>query len=218
MSANSSLSWIHAGRWLTVLLLLAAYPLSSVMPATWGWENGPVENLQLLVLLGGLLTAWAFSMKVRHRDSRRAAAGAVLLWAIAAARELSWGAVFLSPILVKDTGPTFSARLLPYHAVVDPMVVMLVIASVLLFALGRLPRMIQRQIQDGLFPWLELGIVIMAALVATYAEGHLHLAGQPNLPEVQCQLIEELCELVSYMALYLAQARFFLTQRGRAGL
>lgn len=216
MSSNPALAWLHAGRWLTVLLLLAVYPLSSVMPATWGWENGLLENLQVLLLLGGLLTAWAFSLKVRHRDSRRVAIGAVLLWGIAAARELSWGAVFLSPILVKDTGPTFSARLLPYHAIVDPVVVMLVIASVLLFALGRLLRMIQRQIKDGLFPWLELGIVVTAALVATYAEGHLHMAGQPNLPEVQCQLIEEFCELVSYMALYLAQARFFLTQRGRA--
>ena len=218
MSANSSLFWLQAGRWLTVLLLLAVYPLSSVAPATWGWENGPVENLQVLVLLGGLLTAWAFSLKVRHRDSRRVAAGAVLLWTIAAARELSWAAVFLSPTLVKDTGPTFSARLLPYHAIVDPVVVMLVIASMLLFALGRLRPMIQRQIQAGLFPWLEVGIGIMAALAATYAEGHLHVAGQPNLPDVQCQLIEELCELVSYMALYLAHARFFITQQGRAGL
>ncbi len=218
LSGHPDLSWLNAGRYLAVLLLLSSYPLSFVIPATWGWENGVLENLQVVVLLGGLLTSIVFSQKGRHRDSQRVALGAMLIWTVAAARELSWGAVFLTPTAMTETGPAFSARLLPYHGLVDTLVVLAVLASVLLFVLGRLFGLLIQQVRQGSFPCVEAGLMILAALGSTYAEGHLHVAGHLNLPEVQCQVIEEFCELVAYVALYLAQARFFMMQRARAGL
>lgn len=218
LSEHPKLSWLNAGRNLTALLLLSAYPLSFVIPGTWGWENGMLENLQVLVLLAGLWTSIVFSQKGRHRDSQRVALGAMLMWTVFAARELSWGAVFLTPTAMTETGPTFSARLLPYHGMVDVLVVLAVLVSAVLFVLGRLFGVLMQQLRDGRFPWIETGTMVLAALGSTYAEGHLHIAGHLNLPELQCQVIEEFCELVAYVALYLAQARFFTMQRVRSGL
>ena len=218
LSEAPNLSWLNAGRYLAVLLLLSAYPLSFVLPGPWGWENGVLENLQVLVLLAGLWVSIVFSQKGRRRDSQRVALGAMLMWTVAAARELSWGAVFLTPTAMTDNGPAFSARLLPYHGMVDVLVVLAVLVSLLLFVLGRLFGVLLQQVRDGGFPWVETATMVLAALGSTYAEGHLHILGHLHLPETQCQVIEEFCELVAYVALYLAQARFFMMQRVRSGL
>lgn len=207
--------WLSAGSWLLVALLLASYPLATVLPGTWGWENGVLEDAQVLVLFGGLVAALQFCRAANGPLMRRAALGAALLWLIAAARELSWGAVLLEPLLLKPSGPVFSSSQLSYHALIHPLLGLAVAISVLLLALGRVDAAVAQQWRDRRLPRFELALMVAGMLLSTLAEGHFHLSGGLLLPEQQAQVWEELSELIAYAALFLAQQRFFGTLRGR---
>ena len=85
-----------------VLWALLGYPMAPWLPVTMGWENGVLENLQLVQLLAGAGLAWWFA-RTGH-----AALGytAVMVWLVLAARELSWGAtLWAAPLGMGWSGP-----------------------------------------------------------------------------------------------------------------
>jgi hypothetical protein len=192
---------------LLLLLLLACKPLADRLPMRWGWENGVLENLQVLILLAGL----AFALAVCKRDwkSPRALLALVVLpiWAVLAARELSWGAVFLAPLDMTAAGPQFSSRVLWYKPAIYPLVGVLLAAAAGVAARYRLDRAVRSVVANRNFPWLELALIVGAAFVSGCAEGHLRCRFD-TMPSHQ-EVLEELVEVVAYAALSLAQYRFF---------
>lgn len=127
------------------------------------------------------------------------------VWAILAARELSWGAVFLSPIEINAEGPMFSSRVLAYKPLVYPAVAFLLVCSAYVAVRFRVDRVLMRAIKQRSFPWFELLVLIVAMLGSSCAEGHMRCA--VNLLSTREEIFEELVELVAYAALWLAQAR-----------
>ncbi|QEI07500.1 hypothetical protein FXN63_17890 [Pigmentiphaga aceris] len=199
---------LHPVRLLTgfVLLgLLSCYPLSFVMPARMGWENGAVENIQVVVLLIGLMLAIAYAARTVDRVEHRFWLMVAPFWLIFIGRELSWGAVFLKPIHINEEGPGFSSSLLWYKPAVYPFLGLLLAVSAYLILRHRLWRVIWKLIRNGQFPLLQLGLSVIAILVSTNTEGHgWH---DFNLPKPQLQVMEELVEVAAYVSLLAAQLR-----------
>ena len=78
---------------LLFLYLLLIFPVSALLPYCSAFENGPIENTQAAILLGGaLLCVWFSCISLPNvRKMWLAVSGLFLLLSL---RELSWGRVF----------------------------------------------------------------------------------------------------------------------------
>ena len=191
-------------EWLLVLFCIASYPVSLHLPARWGWEDGPIENTQVAVLLAGC--AWAALMALRSRRAPLAMLARCLapLWLVLTARELSWGAVFMEPLGYGDEGPIFSSALLWYKPWVKPVVALVLAWMAYAAWRHRLDRLLARIVVSGRFPWFAALITLACMLGSGCAEGHLECGIAFHHP--QAEVFEELAELVAYLALLVAQA------------
>ena len=187
-----------------LLVLIVSYPLSLVLPSWTSWENGPVENLQVVVLFLGMIQA-LFFQKTGTPDWKWLWRGAALIWFICAVRELSWGAVFLEPLSMSDSGPFFSSRQLWYKPAVMPAL----IASTLLFAMLMLRngshKLLNPLQRSGGLPWTEFLLATLCMMISTAAEEHLGLT--TGLTGAAAQNLEELSELAAYIFLLTGQFR-----------
>lgn len=195
--------WLLTG--LALLGLLSCYPLSFVLPPRYGWENGWVEWAQVLVLLVGLGSALRYAARALDAVGQRFWLMIAPFWLIFAGREISWGAVFLTPIHIDEEGPGFSSSLLWYKPAVYPFLGLLLATSVYLILRHRLWRMLGQLLRHRHFPFLQLALSVIAILVSTNAEGHGWYAF--DLPRTQMQVMEEIVELAAYVFLLAAQVR-----------
>jgi hypothetical protein len=138
----SSRRWRHLAAVLifaSSTLLMGGLPLALLLPANWGYENGPLENAQVAIVALGFAASIFFLRK--ERDPIRwfgLAAAPVLLVLIG--RELSWGAVFLEPEFTRSGAPVFTSRHLWYKPVVAPTVAALILVSATAIILKRLDK------------------------------------------------------------------------------
>lgn len=93
-------------QWYTIvaiLLLLIWLPMGLVMPNHWGWENGVLETLQMLFILGGAYASLlaAVSFPVGHR-MRKFWYCTIIVWGLVFARELSFGRSFYPYLEMAD--------------------------------------------------------------------------------------------------------------------
>jgi len=190
-------------QWCVLLCLLLCYPLSRVIPLEWSWENGIIENAQVVVLLGGLLLAGLAWRRGAQDEGAMLAVCAMPVWFLLASRELSWGAVFLPPLGFGPEGPVFSSRVLPYRPLVPAVAGLLVLAAFVHGWRCGVHRYLKRVVAGGGFPWLCVVVVLGAAIGSTAGEGHVPAFARDWV--AHSQVLEELCELVGYMALVLAQ-------------
>lgn len=199
-----------------VLLLAgaASIPVGLLLPAHWGWENSWIENLQVLILLLGFSCAAMFLRRSPGRRDRLLWLGIAPVWLLVAARELSWGAVFAEPLAFTAEGPQFSSNTLWFKPYVYGLAGAALGTCAGLLAAARLDRVIGQMLRHGAFPWAEALVVLLAAMGSSLAEGHL--GWDASALGDQAQVLEELLELVGYMALVLAQARVAWSLRSTA--
>ncbi|RCW76644.1 hypothetical protein DES41_1011253 [Pseudorhodoferax soli] len=190
-------------RMALLVALVASLPVAFAMPARWGWENSWIENAQVFVLVGGFAACVASMRRASGRSDRALWLGIAPIWLLIAARELSWGAVFADPIAFTADGPQFSSNTLWFKHYVYGIAGVVLAACALLLAVARLDRVIGRMLRAGTFPWAETLVVLLVALASSLAEGHLGL--DADFLGAQAQVMEELVELVGYLALVLAQ-------------
>lgn len=190
-----------------IIGLLSSYPLALYLPVWFSWENGPIENTQAGILLAGLVLALCFAVRAKDKTQRWFWIMVMPFWLIMFARELGWGAVFLPPLYVDPvSGPIYSSSLqLGYKPVVYPVAGALLLASAAVFLLTRQYQSLVKIWRCGVFPWLELLLVVVGAVLSTIAEGHGGVT--LDLGDGILQLLEELSELWAYAALFAAQLR-----------
>ncbi len=185
-------------------ILCISYPLALVLPSWVSWENGPVENLQALILFFGMVQALVYQ-KSGTTEWKWLWRGAALIWFICAMRELSWGAVFLEPIGMSDEGPFFSSRQLWYKPAIMPAL----IGSILIFAALMLKNgshtLLSPLQRSGGLPWTEFLLATLCMMISTAAEEHLGLT--TGLTGAAAQNLEELSELAAYIFLLTSQLR-----------
>lgn len=177
-------------------LVILSYYIGAYLPITWGWENGPLEWSQVVILaVGALLTAcwWQEAKSVRRFHHARFFAWAMPLWLLMIGRELSWGRVFYQAGLDPIEGPYFiSVAQLPYGKFVYPILAIIIflwLFAVVKYKLYAIPYELFRQER---FPTGDFILVVFSFIVAYLAEKHLHNG-----------IMEELVECVAYLALVL---------------
>lgn len=111
MKSKIGLVWtVFPTTWASLLLTLLLFPAGYFLPDWCSWENQPLENIQAVMLLVGAFLAF----KVAQHNTNDKKLHALWLWTIPLwlfllGRELSWGRVFLTPVMVNSHGPVFPA-------------------------------------------------------------------------------------------------------------
>lgn len=205
--------------WLVGLLvaLACSYPATALLPLSVAWENGWLENLQVAVLLGGAAMALTFArtdgaLEPGARKVTPLAWALLPVWCLLAARELSWGAVFLPPVEITQEGPVFSSSQLWYKPAVYPAAAAVLAWSGWRLLRCRADRFVSTLWRSGGFIWPELMVFILAGMLSTYAEEHLGIAIAAPL-HGRTLIMEEWAEVVAYGALVLGQWQVLRTLR-----
>jgi hypothetical protein len=187
-----------------ILVLLVAYPLSPYLPSWVSWENGPVENAQVVILVFGMIQALRYQ-RTTAQDWKWLWRGAALIWFICAVRELSWGAVFLDPIGMSEEGPFFSSRQLWYKPAIMPALIISILFFAFMMIKNRSQQLLAPLQRSGGLPWIEFILATFCMMVSTAAEEHLGLT--TGLTGAAAQNLEELAEFSAYLFLLAGQAR-----------
>lgn len=202
MQRTTTMNPSRTGEWLLFAALVACYPLSAMLPAGWAREGGILESAQVLVLLAGAVVGFAAFLRLRPDRLGLLALWAAPVWLLLAGRELSWGRV----LLPADEGhlPNGVAMngVLWLQAGVKPGAVVLALG--LLYGAWRYRiHTIVRAAFARRMPWLCLAIGLAAAIGSTCAEDHMSCSF--GFATARSNLIEELVELVAYIALFMIQ-------------
>ncbi|WP_312949039.1 hypothetical protein [Agrobacterium sp.] len=190
-------------RWVGVALLALGFPAAGILPAWAGFENGPLEVGQVVILLGGAAIALWFAID-NHTKLRWFWLAVAIVWAILAFRELSWGGVFMPPLSKGDEGPFFSSSQLWYKPYITPALIVVGLICAAFSIEGKGIYVLRFLIVTWRFPFVDILLFIVAMIVSAGAEGHMGL----NLRDWgHMQILEEMSETAAYVFLLSAQTR-----------
>jgi hypothetical protein len=186
--------------------MLLAYPLTQLLPRSCGWEDGPLEWTQALILLIGFLIAFRYSHKETCRRLAQFWYAQLPIWPILFGRETSWGAAFLPfKSFEIHNGPALvSRRELWYGPLVYPALGVLFLLTVYLIIKYRLYRLPLQLCRERRFPGLPFLLAISAIIIASCAEKHLL-----HIPNSRGQLMEEYLETVFYLGLIVTDLEIY---------
>ena len=207
---------VRASSWVLLLGLLASFVAAAGLPAFWGWENGPLESFQSLILLLGMSTAWWAAYRQRDASTSKIWLVASLFWLGMLGRELAWGAVFLPPVgMHAESGPTYTSSILWWKPAVVWVCSAMLLACVYWVLRYRLiSRVVVRWWREGQMPWGCLAVFVLSMLLGAVAEGHGAGEWLQSLGEGTRMAMEEMCECWAYMALWWAQWRLVQVAHG----
>lgn len=176
---------------LLFLYLLLIYPLSGMLPDWASFENGPLENAQVIVLLGGALLCIHFAHYSQGSPTHGMWLPSAGIFLILAFRELSWGRVFMVKGYSAIGEPIIpGSSEMPFHTAIH---VGVGIAAVLClyFLIRYAPwKRIFREIR---LPWAQLALIVICIALNTLGDHHA------MFHTMRDQLIEELAELLMYL-------------------
>ena len=196
---------VRVGNTILAALLVLSFPLATVLPPFWGWENGPLEFAQAASLLAGLLTAAVAAYQQRGTTAAPLWWVAIPVWLLMLGRELAWGAAFLPAIGHNEWGPTVSSRVLWFRPAVPWVGVGLLLLCIYWTLRHRLwSRVLARLQRERAWPVVSLALFVVAMVIAALAES----SSLPQLRDglgTRVLVLEELAETWAYAALWLAQ-------------
>ena len=189
------------------VLQAGAFIVSPLLPVEAGWENGPIEIVQtILLFLGALGALWCWHSCNGTRFKALWLTFA-LVWLVLLVKELGWGVVFMDPLAhSNETGPGFSSSVqLWYKPAVVIVLGVLALVWVAVFFVTRQSRTVIELYERKALPVTEIIIVSVLMILSSAAEGNL--GWSTGLTPGSAQIYEELVELLAYVALLLAQYR-----------
>lgn len=173
------------------LFIVAIYPLSIVLPQYLSWENGFLENSQVVILLLAMLLNLYF---YNQQKAKLHLTFSVFFFTIAC-RELNWGRC-LFPINASDSaskGPIFiPMSQFPHHTAIGIGIAVLTLC--ILFGAIFTPPW-KRIIRQRLFP-IKLIFYCAICTVLSFLGDSSHV-----FADSQSDLIEELSECLLYLLL-----------------
>jgi hypothetical protein len=170
------------------ILALSSYYLAKHLSPVVGWENGFLENTQVVVLFMGMLLCLSASPSPIRKQARVIAA----LFLLMIGRELSWGRVFFPTGVIDEMGPNFVPMSeIPLHQLIHAGIFVYVVILIYLFV--------------HIFNWyyfLKIPIPVpplIFMLVCTIFQRLAEHLLIPGLMPPQMQTMEEFLELCIYM-------------------
>lgn len=199
---------VRASSWLLLTGLCSSYVLALGLPVSWGWENGPLESIQAVILLAGAFLAGIAGYQQRDMAAGKVWCVAALLWLGMLGRELSWGAALSAPSGMDALiGPFYSSSLLWWKpAVVWVCSAMALLAIYWVVRYRLIARVAVRWWHEAAMPWGCLIAFAIAMALSAVTEGHgstlmAHIAPSARM------VMEEMAETWAYVALWWAQWR-----------
>lgn len=178
---------------LMVLYAILIYPVSGLLPDWVSFENGPIENAQVALLLLCSGVCISFARRPESAPFQRIWPPCAGIFLILAARELSWGRVFFvreysttgEPILIASSE-------MPFHTAIHA-----VVGFLSVFCLYCLIRFVpwKRIFHEIPFPWFHFLGIILCIIFVTLGDHH------SLFHTLRDQQIEELSELLMYALL-----------------
>lgn len=110
---------------------LVAFPAAFLFPPWVGWENGPLEMVQNIVLAAGAACCSVLFCKARGPYRHGLWLAASVYFLILLGRELSWGRVFMLKTMT-DHGPVFvSMHSLPHYILIHGIIAVIILMTLL---------------------------------------------------------------------------------------
>lgn len=176
---------------ISLLMVPAAIALWLWAPSWWGMENGSLENLQVAVLLWGAFLSWEISRKKETVQGKHIWQCGIVIFLIAAAREVSWGRCFY------PTGPEqfISLDQLWYGPIVYPL-----LAVLLLWVLWNLVYYrFDRYMETRRWPMWDIAVFLLCLFLSNTAEHPHYLLSGYIIPNEE--VFEEAFELIAYWSM-----------------
>ncbi|HIU63736.1 MAG TPA: hypothetical protein IAB06_01670 [Candidatus Avacidaminococcus intestinavium] len=170
------------------LLTIVICGLSFLFAPSIAYENGPIENLQAIILAIGMLVTLALAKKSKNRAEQKLWLAGAILFFIAFWRELSWGRVFYPIKILNSFAPL---EQLWYGKFVYPLLAFLIIYVLYLFYRYSLSGFLAKY---KLPLWHFLSIVLLMILAQIAESGSFTISSSHYSGEI----LEELLELAAY--------------------
>ena len=180
--------------WVILILTVVWLPIGFFLHESWGWENGFIENLQLVLLFLGGVATWRVSRQYPPGSKiRRLWIWTLPFWGLLFFRELSWGRCFyrISP---DGTSPVFlPGDELWFNPIVDPLICLTLIITIIELIRHFDFQEIKKQIRFNVF---YVAVFVVTAMgVVVIESGELSVFAQ------QGKLLEEFGETIAYLCL-----------------
>lgn len=178
-------------NYFSIILLLLVFPLAQVLPPQAGWENGVIENAQV-VLLG---LSFLSSIELGYYYFGSKAYVFAFLFLLMMARELSWGRVFFPTGKVTEMGPEFiSMSSIPGHNFIN----FLIGAAILAIAVFLYKTVDWQRFFKIPVPLAPVIIAVISLIGQVLSEKCFFTF----LTHPRCQIAEELFEAIIYFEFF----------------
>ena len=167
----------------SVLTVILSIPCIKYMPLQFGWENGPLENLQMLVLFAGMIIAF------RAKENKKFFNFAALVLIILALREVNCGRTIFFPI-PGEINEYYTWKQLKYGWLAHPLYGLYMTYVGLYFIIKKAYLELYTLIKNVKFPVWDILFMFLGIGCGMYAEKALN----------NC-VVEECAELLFYVAL-----------------
>lgn len=197
MVNNRYWRWITPYTKISLIIMLFAFILSIFSPPAWAVENGPVEWLQVVVLLATcILVVFVYYFGVGTLANRRLLLWTIPLWLLVIGRELGWGREVVRALEVTQKLPDIWYKWFVYPAIVA-------VSAVTLGGLLRngLLAEVRRWHRFGRVPVVDIIIIVGVSVMVELVEHHSRgFFGDRE------QVYEEFAELAVFIAVFILVA------------
>jgi hypothetical protein len=166
-----------------VLVVLAIVPCVKFMPEAWGYENGILENLQMIIL------AVCFFLAIFAKSNKKFFYFIALLIILIAAREVNYGRTLFFPV-PNEVNIYYSWKDIKYGWLVNPLVGTYVFITFLYLILSKAYVQMWNIIKKVKFPVWNLLFLFLGIAISGYAD-----------KATDSFVFEEISESVFYVAL-----------------
>ncbi|SEJ10451.1 hypothetical protein SAMN05660742_103173 [Propionispira arboris] len=179
---------IDSAGWFGVAWLLCIIPLSWILPPQISWENGILENSQVMILFVGVFMSFYFYIEDLSSQGKKLWASIGAFFVMLAGRELSWGRVLFQTKLTPSGPELIAMNQLPHSNIIQ--------GIILLFILSVISALIYNIPWDNVItiplPIMYLTLGLSSFILSAIGEHHWLLSPK------QGQTVEELSELLAY--------------------
>ena len=173
------------------LYFFAIFLLKAILPEWTGEENGIIENLQLLWLLGGMIYCWHMRGSKQISCCKHPAklwSAGVIYFFLLFMREISWGRVFYTT----DGGSLIQYQQMGlYGKLVHPLVGALIVLALILVVNAK----IWQTIMLIKLPVKSFSLLLLFIAMTWIGE-------KSHIPFLYGQVMEELAEFGAYIMMY----------------
>lgn len=203
-------------RWfdcISLIALVLTVPATLYLPISWGWENHPIENFQVVLQVLGLFVSFHLIRRFwDDKNMRNLCWCSIPFWLLVIGRELSWGRVFFPLDTFPDHPPAFTAKEdLSYGPFVDPIIGVIVLIMVIVIALNfrwsKIKTFVRIPFYCIIFGLVCFAIAYLAENIEDYHEQFVNYGIEWLLPRLM--LIEEYTETICFwcmVAIFIANA------------